>query len=399
MNDPARPSSDEFGATIPGETHDEHRPQIMVEETPMPHPHQTHIPEPQTEQLTPPFPGNPNVTTVQQAEQLKSPDLPVDHVPKDHNHTAVVKHGSGHRTNPFLFLVPVVLIIGAIVGATLFAGSFVNQNGDAVVPGETPAPSLTPAVETPSPTPLPVITLLEYRDDELLFSFNYPETMTVTEIDNGVELFFVEEQETDDELLPEPQIRITVSDEAGEALPNAVQFQGNEQVYTIELLVDSSRSIYQIIVESFEVVVDTTDWTAFSSPLVGYTINHPPEWIVSGIDQRSDTPSLTIRKSDDLILQTLTILYQTNLSNAELSASEVISSTRNLSGWSGSPEVRLRSFGPANSQVIEGNLNGRHSVFVVVWYRDTLVQMTWNDNSEKTHGAIFEAMLDSFRLL
>jgi len=393
MDDPAGQNDPQFA---------EARPRLTVEEAPSIDIN-THIPP--TEHVPPPFPGNPNRQTVQPAEFALPPEpVPQAHPPQDAGHTAVLKHGRGHKTSPVLFLIPAVVIIGVLVAATVIVRNYMLTQ-KAAIPQATPtsAPTAEPALAMPSPTPLPVIQLKEYSNPELLFSFKYPETLVTSPTDNGVELYTeaitqVEEESTETAEPISPEIRITVSENGQETSPNAVEFQGSDQVYTIELLVEESRANYQIVVETFEVLVDTSKWVTYSDPKVGYTINHPPEWIASF--PTGTSLEVRIQKAEEeTLLQNLVIAYQEGLTNAQLTANEAISSTRNLSGWRERPDVSLRNFGPANAQVIEGELSGRFSVFVIVWYRGQLIQMTWNDDVDETHGAIFEAMLSSLTIL
>jgi hypothetical protein len=86
-----------------------------------------------------------------------------------------------------------------------------------------------------------------------------------------------------------------------------------------------------------------------------------------------------------------------NVPNASLTASEIISSTRNLSGWEGTPTTELSSLGGGSSQVISGVLSGEWNEIIVIWYQSSVVQMTWKDAKDKPQQQYVDNMLASFK--
>ena len=94
---------------------------------------------------------------------------------------------------------------------------------------------------------------------------------------------------------------------------------------------------------------------------------------------------------NNLVLQT-----SSNVANAALTASEIVSSTRTLSGWSDPPKIELKKLGGGDAQVIQGELTGKWRAYVVIWYKNTVIQMTWDDDVGKGEQQVFDNMLASF---
>jgi hypothetical protein len=86
------------------------------------------------------------------------------------------------------------------------------------------------------------------------------------------------------------------------------------------------------------------------------------------------------------------------VNDAAFTASQIVSSTRTLSGWKDSPKIELKKLGGGDAQVIQGELSGKWRAYVVIWYKNTVIQMTWEDEIARPDQQIFDNMLASFEL-
>lgn len=341
---------------------------------------------------------------------IPSPPVSTSNLPPN-GHNVV---GKGHSFRKLLFLIPVVLLVATIFLVARFTGnSFTVREPEIIT---TPTPTEEPIEEaTPTPTPKSV---KKYINQEMLVEMMVPEDYEVLAEDaestsfgrEGTEIFIVRTDEftnhdDEDETLEvlvggREAIELNLADEG--SVPVRVVQTINDPRYEFVMFLEESAlsSEFQKILDSVVFLVDTSDWVTFDNTSYNYKISYPPQWEeqteLAERDQRLSNKTEISKNPENKELNTLVIQTSANVSNAALTASEIISSTRTLSGWTSPPRIELKKLGGGDAQVIQGELSGKWRAYVVIWYKNTVIQMTWDDNTGQGEQKTFEAMLSSF---
>src|SRR3989344_1205752 len=361
-----------------------HRPNLSVEEVP-------------AQEITPTVEVVPQPVAEAPVVEIVPPP------PSSSSPNVMVKH---HPLRKLLFLIPAVLLVATIY----FVARVTGNNYTMRAPAPTITPLVTEALVVAAPTPTPVPTKL-YKNIYLLVQMTIPEDYEVLdEKENSVSI-----GEDNTELLtiyPEKpgftdfteaeveEIRVGGKDAVKASFDDQWQIVVNELI--INFFVDSpeKEEEFQKIIDSIIFLVDTSGWQTFENTTFNYTIKYPSEWTLTAEKDEKEgiyaNKSEISRDASNKTVNNLVIQTSSNLTNAALTASEIISSTRTLSGWSNPPKIELKKLGGGDAQVIQGELTGKWRAYVVIWYKNTVIQMTWDDNVDKGEQQVFDNMLASF---
>jgi len=371
------------------------------------------------------------------ASQTQSvPEPPVNEpqaaIPEPMIETAVVtssgkkKFELPHIRN-FMFIIPAAILVG-----TMLVVAYVTRTDFVVREPDTPSMQATmPPLATPEPTPLPEIVMNTYSTES--YTFKYPDTFVLAECDSLVALFINEDQDVTslcsdesyimslsevsgvpDYLNNEELVATESATIAGEDnMTYEIKASGSNIIYLPFLLAEQDyiftlkdityRTTFLDIVTSFTSLIDmTVDWNIYENADMGYEIKYPEDWFLNeNLSINNDQPStVTISKNnDDSRFQKLTIQALVDIENAPITATEAVSSTRSLAGWDETPTTELRSISDANAQVIKGYFEGVWNVYAIIWSKNDLYQMVWEDTANRGSELNFEQMLASFSLL
>lgn len=383
---------------------------------------QPFAPPPIPESVEPAVPTPPNVPPAAFAPTpavSSTPALPVSLSPTD-------PPSHAHKINKLMFLVPAALLVGTIVAVTLFLGN--KKQSSSVV--ATATPTITPALPTATPvaTPRPMpqtfvaskysfkyspdLTLFDCSGDAYLFRDNAEREVTSICDQGENEDIRVEVSERDFAKLDgdlESAGKSTV--DGIEALQETYSLDG-EKIVSVSLehqeefvriiLFDSSLdSEFKSLLASFTLFKEdpTGDWSLYTNTRFGYTLKYPDQLEVGLTADDADGAALeqvTVSSVDTEGIQRLEILGQENLKDSAITASQVISSTINLSAWSSTPSIVSRSLGGAPAQVIEGEQNGKWVTYLIAWYKQSVIQMEWTDDQSRTGADTFNFILSTF---
>lgn len=356
-------------------------------------------------------------TPVQVQEQVQvQTNSPVSFPQSNHPHRE-------HKLKKFLFLVPALLIILAIAIAAYFMrNDFVQRPPEIINENQTE----TLASPTPIPSEAPKNPLVFYSNTN--FKFSYPSELKLYECE-GTIYFFLGEEVSDFcsslvggvikisssgsaynknaiDILSEEEILVSgfttsrVEFRASEGSNIFVELPFKDNFYLFELLDPQHENEFNKILGTFELIYDKTEgWQEYENSQAGYSLKYPPNWILKAdLNDEGEiiSPNFTLSKSENTTLQTLDVKFTIGATNAARTASEIISSSRSLSGWDEAPISEFREIGGANATVIKGSFKGVWNTFVVVWYRSTVVEMIWQDSLEKEFEETVELILASF---
>ena len=315
--------------------------------------------------------SNPPITTEVQSSPPQSPVLPTTapQVVKKNNFSV-----REHPLRTFLFLIPALLIIATIYLVAKFTGNnyTLREPEPTFFPSPTAEPTLTPT-PTPAPTPNPS---KKYKNESLLIMLEMP---------------------ADYEVLSESKNSVSLG--RGEREILVITKAGKEYDYSKFAANENEEEEIEKIIESIVVLIDTSDWKTFENKTFGYVLRYPSDWTLNAPQNKDGiyTARSEITKNmSDKSVNNLVIETTANVGNAAFTASEIASSTRTLSGWKGQPKTELKRLGGGDAQVIQGELSGKWRAYVVVWYKNTVVQMTWDDFPNRPQEQVFENILASF---
>lgn len=321
--------------------------------------------------------------------------------------------GKTHTYRKFLFLIPAVALIATIYFVAKLSGnSYGVRAPEAVV---IPQNVIEEEIQ-PTPIPRPKQTK-KYINEDLLIELSVPEDYILdTESSESASfslkgniVFMVRNNElTNYDAEDNPQdvlvggregVRVSLPDEG--SVPVVIVQTKDKPIYEFVAYLDENVSEDELgkILESVVFLVDSSDWKTYDNTTYGYKINYPPDWAESTaiIGKDGLSPKTDIgRNPADRSLNNLVIQTSTNQANAALTASDIISSTRTLSGWSSPPKIELRKLGGGDAQIIQGELSGKWRAYVVIWYKNSVIQMTWDDTPGKPYQKYFEKMLETF---
>lgn len=386
-------------------------PQTVVETIPLiPHVEVDSPPAPEhldlhAQTLSTPTPSP--APTGESLAPVEAPSAITNLPPSDHN---VI--GKSNPLRKFLFLIPAVLLVATIYFVAKFTGRDFTMRAPA--PIATPLPISAPE-ESPMPTPIAKKTK-SYKNEDMLIEMMVPEEYQVLSEDSESVSFGKDDTEVlivrmdeftnyDDEdqtievvVGGKEAVEFTLEDE-GSVPVRIVQTLDEPRYEFVMFLENSVLSVdFQEILDSVVFLVDTSNWETFENSTFSYAIKYPPTWDENtpSSDGKLGNKTEISKNAQDKSLNTLVIQTSSNLDNAALTASEIVSSTRTLSGWTNPPRIELKKLGGGDAQVIQGELSGKWRAYVVIWYKNSVVQMTWDDASTRPEQQVFESMLSSF---
>lgn len=318
----------------------------------------------------------------------------------------IIKKGTRFHPKYMIFVIPAVLLIATIVIAEIIISQF--SKNLIVVPVPEPSPSLIPA----TPPPEIAARTKTYKNPQLGISFEYEESFVLAECEDVILLHSVAPEQSNDACLANDKaIKVTFSKQELDA-DELIPFEGvvNSEEKTIagitmtkeergetlaylftqsdinfifsanKALEPSLEKILQSIKST--AIVNTQDWLDYQNTPFQFTFKYPPEWEVK-------------EEADKVVIGNLT-LQTIKEENGELSASQIIASTRNLIGWRTSPEVQFRRIGASNAEIIKGPFNGYWQAYVVLWSQDNVIQIAYTDKEVPPKEEVLEAILASF---
>jgi hypothetical protein len=359
------------------------------------------------------------------------PDKPSSEPAQDSSQPQILVEGKKDYSKHFAFVVPAFLLIITIVLVGYGVNWYISSRPKPT-PVPAPAPTLIPA--TPTPTPEAIVKDKIYTNLGYGFSFKYSEDLNLLECDSAVYLYNGSSSENVTADCSGKDFYLVAIDFAGAdfypAFPKStdyeikeisvdiagvngvrqeiindekkvyligVTFSENDNYFLIKINRSDAKEELDKIVSNFEFVEDVTkDWLLYSN--LYYSIKYPPDWRLQANDS-GEGSSIIAKNADEKKLQNLVIDFSANVANANLTASEVISSTKNLSGWVQVPSVDIRNIGGGTAQILQGQLNGDWHTFVVIWYKNRLVQIVWFDNPDRGNQELFDNMLSSFKFV
>ncbi len=363
------------------------RPQFSVEEMPPVNPETVAPPVPE---VAPQGAEPVSVETIPQFTPPPPPPVPTPNPIVSESQPVVppAVH-QAHKPNALralFFLIPALLLVATIYFVAKFTGN--NYVMREPAPIATATPELVPASPTPLPTAIPV-PVKTYINSQMFLQISIPESYEVMSEDGE----FVSLGKNDTELLT-ISTNLDDYDEGNQDHSKVGDFLFVTYAETAE-----EEAEFSAIVESVIFLVDTSDWETFDNTTYNYMIKYPSEWEITNTENKTGKIGERTEISKDATnktLNNLVILTQSNLNNAAFTASQIVSSTRTLSGWKGTPKNELKKIGGGDAQVIQGELGGKWHAYVVIWYKNTVVQMTWEDTVARPQQQIFDNILASF---
>jgi len=348
--------------------------------------------------------------------------------------TYVHVQGKMNYLSKFHFLIPATMLILTMVLTSIIVNGYIKTK---VLPKPSPtpiSPSLTPS--TPAPTPQVKVENKKYANPRLAISFDYPSNLKLLECPTGV-IYLYEEVSSDENINCQSQdfyvvmiknastnfypvnseiqkkeelIKIGGSDAVKETLsyPNpdsprqilfrqSLTFSNNNIYFLIQIKSESDQNVLNQILNSFKFIEDiTVSWQTHSNNF--FSFKYPPTWTLTpsatgeGITRLSQNPA-------DQTIHNLILEYSSSVKDVNLTALEVISSTRNLPDWSSPPTIDIRNIGGGTAQILQGKYGSSWHIFAVIWYKNHLVQIIWDDDLEKSTTEVFENILSSFKFL
>lgn len=310
--------------------------------------------------------------------------------------------GSGFTFAQLKFIFPALIVVAVIAAAGYYLPKYLKGLNSA--PPAAPEPSLVPA--TPVPTPDISPRTKKYLDLDKEITFDYLSSFTLVECENKITFLLTRPEDPADICTEEHSgvLEILIAAD-GLTLPfegfeNALNksVEGNENNYLIVLLDQKYEQLFNKISETVSFINPdfTVNWDEYRST-AGYRISYPPEWTLISAEERGGSNVSEIRKNvTETKLHNLAIKMTDNVSNAGLSASEIITSLQGLSGWVERPNVEFRVIGGEVAHILQGEYEGVWKVNVVVWRGTSLVEMTWQDQLGQPENTTFEGLLSTF---
>lgn len=337
--------------------------------------------------------------TTEEIFQVENTPTPVP-IPNPDS-TIVVKRSSPTSGISLKFIIPAIVIIFGIVLAAVFVPRMFQQTNE-VVP--TPEPTLTPA--TPQPTPDILPRTKNYYNIDRGMTFEYLSSFTLVECEQSI-IFLTSKPDSPEESCSEshPGVLeiwdgdITTPFEGHEDARYEVK-EGEDYRFVVALLNPEYTLLFERIVSTLQAVNPNLNegWDKYTSEL-GYSVQFPPNWILIPAEERDSSTVTNIRKWVEESKANNWAIKITNVSNAGLSASEIMSSLQNLPGWKTRPNIEFRLIGGEVAQILQGEYENGWQSNIVVWKGSSLVEMTWYDLATQPERLTFEAMLSSFEFI
>lgn len=348
-----------------------------------------------------------------------------------------------HHRMRFLLPAAIVLLtmglVAYVVGQNVWKGPAVEQNA-------TPAPSLTPTTPVPTPKVDPKAKWKSYINRDLRLQFRYPETLALTEdtptltkkrivmkSEEGSKMMFTvivgqEIQLTSllstyttekEKLANASETEFQIADVPGVKVEGTLPGEGEGTPYTYGY-VSLEGTLYLFIAEDggtladqdpFDAFVETVrflpvgineDWKTFENTTTNYSFRYPPTWevVANELTATSSAGRIIARKvSGETEYQNLIIdtSIQTGKQKIELTASQVVSSFQNLTGWKSRPTLDFRNIGGASAQIVSGEIADSYQMYVVLYYKNILIQMSWKDSIARAEQETVDNILSTFK--
>ncbi len=329
------------------------------------------------------------------------------------------------RPNPkfsrYFFLIPALLILLTIFLVGFISSRLFNRQKTQVPMSYSLPPALSPA--TPIPTLRPVLKNKLFLSNSFEISFEYPEDVSLLECEEEIFFYRPRNEEAtcnkpgsylvtlkyssfnfypriDFEKNPDETITKIDDEEAViQALKNdppqiSVTFSKDKKYFLIETKESQGKSLIDALLETLKFNKDITkNWEEYTNKRFGFSFKYPENWQIAS---KSDVKLVVKKDINEEKFQTLTIESQ-EVNQASLTAQEFISSTRSLAGWKITPSVDLRNFGGGTAYILKGQFNGYWHSFVVIWYKNKIIQILWYDDLSRENEQIFESVLNSLR--
>lgn len=375
----------------------------------------------------------PTPSPAQPVAPIPSPNPPVpapQQPPKQPN--------SPHREHPIkklYFLIPAVIIVASIAIFAYFSRTDYVQR-------EIPNPDIKQEIPTPSPAAVEDKPVKDLYFSTKSYSFSYPNTLSVYSCGDTVYISQTSTSDQDVELgvehlcknLSKAQVvaliekkNQSVDETKYEILGSEPLSVGGVDTEKVEYKADSGSNFYvqaefednfylftltnaeyetdfSNILGSMKFIPDLTrDWESYDNSTNGYILSYPKDWEIEQVytkdsDKKKKSPDIIIRKDpNEKTLQNLTIKVTSNSQNAPLLASDTISSTKYLLGWATTPTSEFRQIDGADAASIKGIFNGNWEVYTVVWFQNTVVEMTWVDGKDRAYDQVIEEILNNFK--
>jgi hypothetical protein len=316
------------------------------------------------------------------------------------------------------FLVPALAILITLVTASFAMKQMMDKKSNV---SPSPSPQINLIQATPEATLRPVVKYKSYRSEIYGIAFTYAEDLFLVECDNAIYLLL---ESSDPQTLcdEKPNVGLNIMSSSETLLvPNEEGVEKrSEEVTTIggvdglkipkengwEIYFENKNKHYKIgfsdaryethmqnLVSSFgfTVLISQINFKTYNNSAFRYSLKHPEDWQVA--TGSADTTEFIKDQNTSFVIQA-----QNNVSDAELSAQELVSSIRTLAGWKNIPTADIRNFSGATARVMQGQFNGKWQANAVVWYRNRLLQITWNDPLSQQNQQIFDLMIGSLVL-
>ena len=339
----------------------------------------------------------------------------------------VQKTKVNHKGRRLLFLIPVILLIGAILLASYFTRPEYVVGPVATQP---PISDLTP--QTPVNIPQTSSKMVLYSNDE--YKFSYPDKFNLYECDGSTFLALKNQDEeislsdfckssegvikiykqstpfdrTEIDVLSEEDVlvsgistkRTEFRSEGGSDLFVELQFKDN--YFILELLDTANENDFNKILGTFSLSYDKTeDWTSYESETYNYSLKYPKDWVLQpDLNDKGEEVSgnFKLYKVAGVDTPSLTMKLTQGQSNSALTASEIISSTKSLPEWKQKPTSEFRSIGGANATVVKGQYGDLWNAYAVIWYKSSIIEIVWQDTSSQDNQEIFDLLLGTLTI-
>lgn len=348
-----------------------------------------------------------------------------------------------HQRLRFFIPATVVLLTMGLVAFVVQQGLKTRSTPTAV---GTPLPSLIPATPVPTPKVDPKANWKSYLNRDHRLQFKYPQTLSLKEEFSSLtknRIVLTGEKpaaeasftvivgakaqlgsilstytEAKDDLSNPIEAEFQVAGLPGVKVSGVLPGQGEGVPYTygyVELdtliylfvqqgVLTTEENLFDEILETVRFLPEgvTDQWKTFQNTLTNYSFRYPEDWEVNTGGGEAATASagrVTVKKvSGETEYQNLIIdtAIQSTGQKIELTASEVVSSLQNLSGWKTKPALDFRNIGGASAQIVSGELGNSWQMYIVLWYKNVLVQMSWKDGITRAEQNTVDNILSTF---
>jgi|GEM_PF-1483953 len=344
----------------------------------------------------------------------------------------------------FRFFIPAMLVLltMALVAFVVQQGIKTRTSPTAI---STPLPSLTPATPVPTPKVDPKASWKSYLNRDQRIQFKYPQSLSLkeefstltrnrivltgekpaaeasfmvivglkTQLGSILSTYTEDKEsisnpvETEFQVAGLPGVKVSgVLPGQGEGVPyiyGYVELDTFIYLFVQQGVLTTDENLFTEILESVRFLPEgiTDEWKTFQNTLTNYSFRYPEDWEVStggGVATASAGRVIVKKTSGETEYQNLIIdtSIQAAGQKIELTASEVVSSLQNLSGWKTKPALDFRNIGGASAQIVSGELGNSWQMYVVLWYKNVLVQMSWKDGLTRAEQTTVDNILSTF---